>query len=102
MADPKAPPPLAVTRKKRTGLWIGLTIVLLGGLHFGPSIAIVLDRGIAGSFDWVGFTAYQLGRMVVPLVIGCLGLLIRRRPGPGFFATTMAAYLVMTIGSLAP
>lgn len=65
-----------------------------------PSLLIVFQRGIAGSFDWRGYVIFQLGTLFVPLAIGCLGLLFRRNRGIGFCVVSVLAFLFSTLGSL--
>jgi hypothetical protein len=76
------------------------TIVVIVALQAGPSLWIVFARGLAANFDWIGYTAFQLGSLVLPLAVGCLGLLFRRNPGLGFFVVSVAMFVFATLGNL--
>ncbi len=97
MAEPTEPAP----RKRRTARWVLITFVVLLVLQSGPAIYIVVSRDLAGSFDWPGFLGYTLGAVAVPMAIGCLGLLWRKRPGLGFSLVAFGAYVFAELGALA-
>ncbi len=73
---------------------------MIAVLQAGPSLTIIIQRGIAGSFDWAGYIGYQFGSLAVPLAVGCLGLLFRRNPGLGYFVVSIAAFLLVSLGNL--
>lgn len=79
-------------------MWI--TVLVIAVLQSGPSLSIIFQRGIAGSFDWAGYIGYQLGSMAVPLALGCLGLLFRRNPGLGYFVVAIAVFGFVSLGTL--
>jgi hypothetical protein len=81
--------------------WVVATIVLLVILQAGPSLYIVASRGIGASFNWAGYIGYQMGSLVIPLAVGCLGLLFRPNRGLGFFVAALAMFLLAVIGNLA-
>jgi len=81
--------------------WVLRTFVLLVTLQVGLPLQIVWAQDLWDGFDWAGFIGYTLGSVAVPMAVGCLGLLIRRRPGLAFFALSVAAYLFATFGSIA-
>lgn len=76
-------------------------MAVIAVLQIGPSLAIIIQRDVAGGFDWAGYIGYQLGSMAVPLVVGCLGLLFRRNPGLGYFTVSVLVFFMAMIGSLA-
>lgn len=73
---------------------------MIAVLQAGPSLFIVFADGLAGRFDWLGYTAYQLGSLVVPLLAGCAGLLLRRNPGLGYCIVALTVFVVAAFGSL--
>lgn len=98
MADPKTKTSIA-PRKRRTGRWIWITIAVIAVLQIGPSLFIVFSRDLANQFDWVGYIAFQLGGLVIPLALGCLGLLFRPNRGLGYFIVAFLVFLFATFGS---
>ncbi|WP_166486141.1 hypothetical protein [Jannaschia sp. CCS1] len=94
------PPDPATPRNTRLGRWIWVTITVIAVVQVAPSLFIVFQRGIAGSFDWIGYIIFQLGTLIVPLAIGCLGLLFRRNRGLGFFIVSVLAFVFSSLGSL--
>lgn len=102
LAEPSPNPETttAAPRKRRTGRWIAATVALIATLQITPSLLIVFQRDLAGSFDWPGYIAYQLGTLVVPLALGCLGLLFRRNPGLGYFIVAFSVFLFSSLGAL--
>lgn len=76
------------------------TIILLAVAQAGPSLWIVFSRGLAPSFDWLGYSIFQAGSLAVPLAAGCLGLLFRRNRGLGYFLVAITVFIVATLGSL--
>lgn len=97
MAEPVITP--TAPRKKRTGRWVLATILIIAILQTGPSLWIVTSRDLTAGFDWVGYSVYQLGSMVVPLAAGCLGLLFRRKPGLGYFIVAMIVFVLGFVGN---
>lgn len=100
MADPNQDTP--APRNRRTGRWVFITVVVIAVLQFGPSLSIIISRQIAGEFNWAGYISYQIGSMVVPLVVGCLGLLFRRNRGLGYFIASILVFVMASIGSAFP
>ena len=68
-------------------------------LTFG--LALVLTVAFAVVVAPPGGFGYALGRGVVPLVLGGVGLLWRRRPVLGYWLVFVAAFLLMAVGAQA-
>lgn len=77
-----------------------ITAGLIATLQITPSLLIVFQRDLAGSFDWPSYIAFQLGTLAVPLAVGCLGLLFRRNPGLGFLVVAVSFFLFSSLGAL--
>ncbi|MEX3014877.1 hypothetical protein [Gymnodinialimonas hymeniacidonis] len=86
--------------RRRTGWWVLFTFILLWGLQAGFPLYIILSEGVASGFDWAGFIGFSLGLIAIPLLLGCLGLLWRKRPGLGFFIVAFAAFVVLNSANI--
>ncbi|QXT41280.1 hypothetical protein [Gymnodinialimonas ceratoperidinii] len=80
---------------------MAVTVTLLAVLQVGPSLYIIVSRGLIGHMDWPGYTAYQLGSLIVPLLLGSIGLLLRRHRGLGYLIASLLAFGLLSLGSLA-
>lgn len=80
--------------------WVVFTFVFLFGLQTGFPLYIIVSEGAVAGFDWAGFIAFSLGLIAIPLLLGCLGLLWRRRPGLGYFLIAFVAFVVLNSANL--
>lgn len=76
-----------------------MTLVFLVALQAGLPLYIVFTQNLWAGFDWSGFIGYTLGSVALPMAVGCLGLLIRRRPGLAYFIVSVAVYVFASFGS---
>uniref|UniRef100_A0A975TX48 Uncharacterized protein n=1 Tax=Gymnodinialimonas phycosphaerae TaxID=2841589 RepID=A0A975TX48_9RHOB len=81
--------------------WVLVTFVCLMTLQTGPVLYIAVEQDRLAGFDWAGFTGYSLGYVAVPMAVGCLGLLYRRRAGPAFFLVSVVVFFFASFGNLA-
>lgn len=81
--------------------WVLVTLVCLLALQAGPILYIVITQDRLAGFDWSGFIGYTLGSVAVPMALGCLGLLYRRRAGLAYFVVSVLVFLFASFGNLA-
>lgn len=101
-ADQDGPPKATLSRTKPrrpVAWWVLVTFVFLTVLQAGLPLYIVTTQNLWDGFDWAGFIGYTLGSIAVPMAVGCLGLLFRRRPGLAYFLVSVAVFVFATLGS---
>ncbi len=76
------------------------TVVLLLVLQTAIPVYIIYSEGLASGFDWAGFVGFSLGSIAIPLLLGCLGLLWRKRRGLGFCLVALGVFFVLQGASL--
>ncbi|GAB5445615.1 hypothetical protein [Gymnodinialimonas sp.] len=78
-----------------------VTFTCLIALQAGPILYIVITQDRLDGFDWAGFIGYSLGSVALPMAVGCVGLLYRRRAGIAYFVVSLLVFLFASFGSLA-
>jgi len=80
--------------------WILFTTFLILILQMGPGVIYVVSQGIAPAFDWAGFIGFSLGSAILPLVVGLVGLVWRRRPGLGYCLVAVLTFLTFEVAAI--